>query len=935
MRRLNTDGNTQKGMTLVETLVAVVVFSIVFLAALGLYQVANRAYLATDAATIQQQNARYAMDRMSETLRDAGANYNTMGRSGLADEQIEGAWESAVFVRADYDNSREGVDQGNTLESSPNFAIVTTGNDEIVGYVLRKPGANSINLTIKADLLPASGRDAVKTSANVTTGEETSGNVQVAATNLAGQTNPPYQLTRVTFDTSGNPVYQVIAENVFRLSFKLMDASGTEIIDHDTATGSADAERDERALVRKIGVSVITMADRPDFGYTDQNAYTTDAFGHTAPAEGTASKARRKFTLTEEIFGVSLGRKGARHNAVPAINIAAPASLTVCTGHHLSHFLKWTASTTPGIATYQVSISHGSPASTFTVLVPTTEYRYTQTDTAVEAYTFKVAGAAGTAIGAYSPTATKTATHDTTNSIPSAPANVTGEQGAGNMMAVTWDPVTTNTGTITSSTCTTVGTGAGNSAPPAPWNNEAVDLKSHQVYRGLTPHVVGNGGFTSTAARRIDNVTLGDLVNTTPTAVNAFTDNLAAPCGKYFYRVKALDSDNLVATGDGSAAMAGSLSYIPDAGVTPAKPATPAPAGAVTIASGNYGFTLDWGDVVRDSTGAKAATAHYEVVRERRLNAGAWSPLSSLHVYETSSVADSVPQVVSSQSAEYRYAVKAVYDCTSLGDVDRANQSDWYTLTCSPPAGNTIGISVPANGSAVSRPYETSFTPAITYTGTAWTGATISIADAGGTVLHTETKTSAPPWTGASAFASWNSSSYPNGTYTLTVVGQAGTCQSAPVVSTFTLETGTCGLVIDSPNYTGSGANAFTGLSFRIQNNCDLSPLTIRGLELNWSGTGSPAPYVTGITYNSTTYNSGLTAVTGANGTTITFTGTLSAVINGGATSSLFTVSFSDNMTSDLSKDGTPAPFSSIVASVTSPATSSEEIIDTPPLTPP
>jgi type IV pilus assembly protein PilW len=75
MRRLKTDKrNSQKGMTLIETLVSVLIFSIVFLAALGLYQVANRAYLTTDAATIQQQNARYAMDRMSETLRDAGAN---------------------------------------------------------------------------------------------------------------------------------------------------------------------------------------------------------------------------------------------------------------------------------------------------------------------------------------------------------------------------------------------------------------------------------------------------------------------------------------------------------------------------------------------------------------------------------------------------------------------------------------------------------------------------------------------------------------------------------------------------------------------------------------------------------------------------------------------------------------------------------------------
>ena len=54
------------------------------LVALGLYQVANRAYLRTDAATIQQQNVRFAMDRMAETIRDAGANYNTLGANNVA-----------------------------------------------------------------------------------------------------------------------------------------------------------------------------------------------------------------------------------------------------------------------------------------------------------------------------------------------------------------------------------------------------------------------------------------------------------------------------------------------------------------------------------------------------------------------------------------------------------------------------------------------------------------------------------------------------------------------------------------------------------------------------------------------------------------------------------------------------------------------------------
>src|SRR5688500_19935538 len=134
--------NSQRGMSLLEVIVAVFIFTVVFLVALSLYHAANRAYLRTDAATIQQQNIRFAMDRMSETLRDAGASYNAAGSRKLADEQIEGAWESAIFVRGDFDGQREDGTDGPDLQSST-FPIITTGNDEIVGFVLRKPGANT------------------------------------------------------------------------------------------------------------------------------------------------------------------------------------------------------------------------------------------------------------------------------------------------------------------------------------------------------------------------------------------------------------------------------------------------------------------------------------------------------------------------------------------------------------------------------------------------------------------------------------------------------------------------------------------------------------------------------------------------------------------------------------------------------------------------
>ena len=169
----------------------------------------------------------------------------------------------------------------------------------------------------------------------------------------------------------------------------------------------------------------------------------------------------------------------------------------------------------------------------------------------------------------------------------------------------------------------------------------------------------------------------------------------------------------------------------------------------------------------------------------------------------------------------------------------------------------------------------------------------------------------------------------------MTAVAFAGSCKSAPVVSTFSLDSGSCGLVLTSPTWTGNGNSAFTGLQFRIQNDCDLSALTLNGLTLNWSGTVStPNPNITLIKYNGVAYTGTLNSTTGAMGTAITFSSSQTAVIAAGGTSAVFDVSFSNNMTSDLSKNGTPYAFTSIKAAVTSPATSTEEIIDSPPVNP-
>lgn len=938
---------SERGMTLIEVLVAILVFTVVFLAALGLYQAANRAYLQTDAATIQQQNARYAIDRMSETLRDAGANYNSMGRSALADEQIEGAWESAILVRGDFNSRREDGTNSTVDRQSTQWPMVTTGNNEIVGYVLRKTTGNNINLTVKLDVTPAI-RDAEKDGGGNYTDEETR-TIAVAASNLDEQRDPPYQLTRVTFDNSGNVVYQVIAENVFRLSFIYRNAAGTEAITAASNSGAADAQRTARATVRRIGLNLVTMADRADMGYTDANNYTTDAFGHTAPSQGALTRNRRKFNLSEEIVAVNLGKRGYRHNSAPNVNINAPAWIKVCTGHCKSFLIQWAATTTPGIATYKLRIQATSPFFEAYIPVPTTQYYFTQSEPTIQEYRFSVAGMTTTGIvGAYSAIVPKTATHETTPSVPNVPENVQGSGAAGaNAMAVTWNQVTTNTGTITASTCTQAGTSPGVSAPPSTWNNEAVDLAYYEVYRGMFQpgyaSGVADGDFTSTAARRVDNApAVGDLVNTTP-RTNTFTDRTAAPCGRYFYRVRAVDGCGLVVAGNGSVAMGQAAKFIPATGVLPAVPAPPTPAAPPVPVAGNYNVTFTWPEVVRDSNGRPARTAHYQLVRQRKIGSGSWEGYPTwatgtpISVWETTTASDSQPAMSGTTPIAYRYAVKAIYPCNDVGDSIRERTGDWYEITCQPPTGNTITSVVPPNNSSVSRPTETGFTPSMNVTGTSWTGATLTIRQPDGTVFRTDTGTPVGSPATAYTFPAFDATTAALGNWTFTFIGEAGTCRSTPVVATVTIENASCGVSVASAAWENtSGSNAFEALNFSLKNDCDFSSITLNGLSVAWDGVTAATRHVTFVEYNNTTYSNTLDATSGAEGTMIVFSGTNSVTLTGGQTSNTITINFNDNMTlSGAHNNNDPGRFDSIIIKLTAPSASNDESIGASPLTPP
>jgi Tfp pilus assembly protein PilW len=129
-------------MSLSEVLVAVTILALAMTTALVLYDAARQSFKKSENVIDQQQVVRIAFDMIASDLRMAGFNYNPDGSQVRPDEQIELAYDTAVVVRADFD-AFDPAESGapETLLAGDPFQTVSTGNDEIVGYVLKKPGA--------------------------------------------------------------------------------------------------------------------------------------------------------------------------------------------------------------------------------------------------------------------------------------------------------------------------------------------------------------------------------------------------------------------------------------------------------------------------------------------------------------------------------------------------------------------------------------------------------------------------------------------------------------------------------------------------------------------------------------------------------------------------------------------------------------------------
>lgn len=280
----------QSGASLVELLVSITILALATTVALVVFDQARLAYKHAENVTEQQQVARVAFDIITSDIRMAGFNTNPDGNKSRPDEQLEAAYATAITVRADFDaNDPIDADLPEQALAGPGsaFLAVSTGNDEIVSYVLAKADGNSTDtLAFSADV-----GDTVR---DASIEDITVGRVDLT------QSDPPYTLYRIVLENDPSGCCGTsfarripVIDNVRFLRFRYFDRSGNEL----TPPGGEEtpAAITARASIRRIGVEIEVL--------------TRDADPHWVDADDPDPETRRfrKFKLEGEVAPPNLG----------------------------------------------------------------------------------------------------------------------------------------------------------------------------------------------------------------------------------------------------------------------------------------------------------------------------------------------------------------------------------------------------------------------------------------------------------------------------------------------------------------------------------------------------------------------------------------------------------------------------------------------------
>ena len=788
----------QRGVTLIEVLVALAIFVVAAVIALTVYDLSRKSFKKGENLTEQQQSVRIAFDRLAADLRMTGFNYNPDGATNRPDEQIEAAFDTAIVIRADFDA------EDPTASAAPedtmigtDFLSVSIGNDEIAAYVLAKPdGSSPGTLRFRADI--SNPRDgAVET---------------VAIPNVAMiQNDPPYTLYRITFNNddstfpgSGFFVRTPLIENVYSMTFRYFDQVNVQQNSTFDLTTVADdiggldtpVALQERDDIRRFGVELVGMTADPDPSYVDPDDPVA------------ATQKFRKFSLTSDIKPRNIGMVGAKDLAGDVIPPNKPATPVLTPGHCGGVLMAWSPNPIDEqVAYYRVNFSTTSGTTGATRSTNTPYYYLAALN---DATTYYVTIQAVDSSGNISVKSNEASTTTTNVNTPEAPVNVVASTTLNGVVEVTWDAVTSNTAAVPA-------------ADPA--KPRVRDLAGYRVYRG------SSGSFASATM-------LADEGVLHPGTSPSFPDVNVVNCRDYHYWVTAVDQ-----CGTESAPSARTDGH----GTTDQSPA--APQALQAFYYGSADVKVQWEPVTQDVNGADIFVDTYRVYRTNEWPLDSFLPSEGdfQYVGETvgaTSYVDRSPVSDPSLFTAY-YRVTTIDDCGNESAL-----SDAVQPACA--FSGDVVISNPVNNEAVAGVVPVH----VSVVGGSETYAKLVLTFLNretGTATLVEVATAGPDWA-----YDWLAS--PPGPYTIvaTVFNDLGCPKSTRVKVAAGYDVGCCR---SPPNPSldpvvlacvGSGSRKCASIQYEVVNNNCLTAVAIEVMEVAWIDRTGNDPKLTGVLFDDT-----------------------------------------------------------------------------------
>jgi prepilin-type N-terminal cleavage/methylation domain-containing protein len=492
------------------------------------------------------------------------------------DEQIEYAGNSAITFRANFDyeshktadNGREGA-KAATLFGRPNletpqFPVVTTGNDDIVTYALHSEssaaGVNADRVQFYADVPDRRAFPGGRAENLVTIDD-----VDLCNT---GCNAPPYTLYRITLGADGLAVRTPLASNVRGMQFQYYNdstGSGTAMSFTSSLTATTPAATSPPFSAANPASSgggqynplspAATQQIRAERGkiqsvriiLTGLNSGRAES-GYQNPAETTTSPVRnyRTYKLESLVVPRNLGKIGQRE--VQQAPPGPPKLLSVCIGWCGMAKVDWLApppnSDEGSVDQYVIIYDTVNPPVRFQQYVPSGVSGYVDGLTPGTQYFFTIAAVNG--YGTRSAVDVLPAAAPGLNPrnqlAPDVPSGFTisGSGVAGepasveNEIHLNWVAPSANLAGANSASCVSVGGGTStlNNAivPPA-------EIDGYEVWRDTNVNFIPPGQGTKIYDPMATPVAGASSVSINVSNVS-FIDKTAAPCKTYYYRIR-------------------------------------------------------------------------------------------------------------------------------------------------------------------------------------------------------------------------------------------------------------------------------------------------------------------------------------------------------------------------------------------------------------